>query len=79
MARSHPSLPRLAALGALGASAGLFLLFVVFVWWTSQNGGGMDTTTRWVTWISVGGVIVALIAVHLVFARMLMEQGTDRG
>ena len=70
MPRQRPSLPKLAALGALGASAGLALLFLIFVFYT-MGAGGMDGVTTAVAWISVGGLIVALIAAHLMFARKL--------
>lgn len=72
MPRSRPSFPRLAALGALGASAGLALLYLVFVWYTFGD-GGMDGTTMAVAWISVGGLIAALIAVHILFAVKLFD------
>ena len=76
MPRSRPSFPRLAALGALGASAGLALLYLVFVWYTFGE-GGMDGTTMAVAWISVGGLIAALIAVHIMFALKLFAVHED--
>ena len=72
MPRPRPSIPKLAALGALGASAGLALLLLLFMWYTLGD-GGMDGTTMAVAWISVGGLILGLIAAHLVFARKLMD------
>ena len=70
MPRTRPSFPKLAALGALGASAGLALIYLVFLWYTLGD-GGMDGTTQAVAWISVGGLIAALIAVHIMFAMKL--------
>ena len=72
MPKTRPSLPKLAALGALGASAGLGLLLLIFIFYTIGN-GGMDGVTTAVAWISVGGLVLALIAAHLVFARKLMD------
>jgi hypothetical protein len=76
--RSRPSFPKLAALGALGASAGLALLLLVFIWYTIGD-GGMDGVTTAVAWISVGGLILGLIAVHVVFAKKLMEVDRESG
>ena len=72
MPKERRSIPKLAALGALGASAGLGLLFLLFVFYT-LGAGGMDGVTTAVAWISVGGLIVGLIAAHLMFARKLMD------
>ena len=72
MPMTRPSPPKLAALGALGAAGGLTLLFLVFVWYTAGP-GGMDGVTTAVAWLSVGGLIAALVAAHLVFARKLQR------
>lgn len=72
MTTSRRSPARLAGLGALGAAAGIALIFATFVLLTIPGDGGMDWTTTWVTWISVGGVAAALIAVHIVFAKKLL-------
>lgn len=77
MPLSRPSPTRLAGLGALAASAGIALLFVLFVIFTIPSGGGMDWTLTWITWISVGGIAVALIAVHIMFAKKLLAIGRE--
>jgi hypothetical protein len=33
---------------------------------------GLDGTLRFITWLSVAGVILALIGVHVVFGRQLL-------
>jgi hypothetical protein len=65
---------RLAGLGAYGAAAGLALVFALFVWRTIPGPGtGMDWTHAAVSWISVGGVVAALIIVHVLVARVLVR------
>ena len=69
---------RLAGLGAFGAAAGIGLLFALFVWQTLPGPGtGMDRTHAMVSWISVGGVAVALIVVHVLVARVLVRAAGD--
>ncbi len=66
---------RLAALGALAVAGGVAALFAVFVFLTRPTGsGGMDMTNRAIAWISVGGVVLLIIVVHLVYARDLMRR-----
>ncbi len=62
----------LAALGAIGVSAGSLALFGL-VFWISMptTTGGIDAVHAMVTRVSVGVIIAALVAVHLVFARQL--------
>ncbi|HUF29359.1 MAG TPA: hypothetical protein VMM77_01760 [Gemmatimonadaceae bacterium] len=72
------NIQRQAGLGAFGAAAGIAVLFAVFVWWTMPGPGtGMDRTSAVVAWISVGGVAVALIAAHVLVARVLVKGGQD--
>lgn len=70
---------RLAGLGAYGACAGLIGLFGLVIYVTLP-GGGMDLTSSLVTWISIGGLIAALIVVHVVLGRQLLRlgQGSER-
>ena len=75
MPRSRPNPTQLAGLGTLAASGGIALLFVLFVVWTFPGNGGMDWTLTWITWITVGGVAAALVAVHIMFARKLWSKG----
>jgi hypothetical protein len=68
------TLPRLAGLGAFAAAAGILALFALFVWLTRPDAtGGMNWSTSWVTWIAVGGVVAALVAVHVVYGRILLD------
>jgi hypothetical protein len=68
------SFPRLAGLGALAASLGLLALFALFVLWTRPGvDSGLNWSSVWVLWISVGGIIAALVAVHVVYGRQLLE------
>lgn len=65
---------KLLALGALGACFGLAAVFALLVWLTLPRGtGGIDATNATVAWISVAGVIVALIVVHLLIAKRLWD------
>jgi hypothetical protein len=65
---------RVAGLGAYGAAAGLALVFAIFVWSTRPGPGtGMDWAHAMVSWISVGGIVVALIVVHVLVGRVLVR------
>jgi hypothetical protein len=69
-----PRIARLAGLGAIGASAGLLALLALLVFGTRPTEySGMDGTTRWMTWIAVAGVILALVAVHVMLGRRLLN------
>jgi hypothetical protein len=73
-----PKIAKLAGLGAFGASAGLLGLYLLLVFLTRpQPSGGIDTTNAIVTWIALGGLFAALIAVHVVIGRRLLQLGTD--
>jgi hypothetical protein len=72
---------RLAALGAFGACAGLLALYLLLVFVTRPaRTGGIDSVNAAVAWISLGGLFVALIAVHVVIGRQLfrLAQGAER-
>lgn len=75
-----PRYARLAGLGALGASAGLLALFAFLVFITRPVArGGIDTANAVVTWISLGGLFLALILVHVLIGRklLLLAKGSD--
>ncbi len=73
------TIPRLLGLGALGAGAGIAALFLLVVFITRPDASsGMDATSRMVTWVSVGGVIVALVAVHVVLGLQLLRERDER-
>ena len=70
---------KLLALGAVGASFGLLAVFGLLVFLTiPRSTGGIDGTSAMVIWISVAGVIVALVAVHLLIAHRLWHGRPDR-
>lgn len=68
-----PRLARLAGLGAFGAAAGIAALFALFVFVTRPAPtAGMDGTLRVLSWLSVAGVLLALIGVHYMVGRKLL-------
>ena len=75
-----PRLARLAGFGAFGAIA-LFVALFALIAYASLPGdtGGIDSIQAAVTWISVGLVILALAALHVVLGRQLIELGNEKG
>lgn len=72
---------RLAGLGAFGAIGGMGAGFGGFILLTAPTrGAGLDMTNTLVSWISVGGVVLALIVAHVVLAKQLLRlgQGLDK-
>jgi len=68
-----PRIARLAGLGAFAVSAVLVLLIVLFIAWTwPHNSSGLDGTERFLSWLGVAGVLLALMAVHIVIGRRLL-------
>jgi hypothetical protein len=68
-----PKIARLAGLGAFGACAAFVGLYALIVWGTRPGASaGLDATERFLTWFTVGGVILALLGVHLVIGRQLL-------
>ena len=68
-----PRIAQLAALGAYGACAFFTAIFAVVAYLSRQTAtGGMMTALSVVTWISLGVVLLALIAVHAIVAKQLM-------
>ena len=75
-----PKIAKLAGLGAFGACAGLLALFLGLVFLTRPLArGGIDATNATVAWIALGGLILALIAVHVAIGKqlMLLAKGKD--
>ena len=69
-----PKLAKLAGLGAFGACAGLLGLFLLLVFLTLPRAtGGIDGTNAAVAWISLAGVFLGLIIVHVVIGRQLLR------
>ena len=74
-----PRLAKLAGLGAFGAIAVFVALFALIAYVSLPGDtGGIDSTLAAVTWISVGVVILAMAALHIVIGRQLLELGEDR-
>jgi hypothetical protein len=68
-----PKIARLAGLGAFAVSALLLALIVLFIVWTwPHNSSGLDDTERFLSWLGVAGVLLALMGVHIVIGRRLM-------
>jgi hypothetical protein len=69
-----PNIARLAGFGAFAACAGLALLYLALVYVTRPTTrGGIDVINAVVTWISLGGVFLALIGAHVVIGRRLLD------
>lgn len=69
---------RLAALGALGVSFGAFALFGFVSYFSRATAlGGIDATQAWLTWISLAVPFAAIIAAHVVYARILFRYARD--
>lgn len=69
---------KLAALGALGACGGLLALYALLVVIMLPNSRtASDMGNAAVALISVGGVIAALILVHLLAARVLFRMARE--
>jgi len=69
-----PRIAKLAGLGAFGAIAFFVALFAYIFWISAPGGhGGIDRIQAIVTWISLSLVLLALIAVHIVIGRQLLE------
>ena len=69
-----PKIARLAGLGALGACAAFVALFAYIAYLSRHTPtGGMMPALSAVAWISVGVVVLALIAVHVVIGRQLLD------
>ena len=66
---------RLAALGALGVSVGVLGLYLLLVFIARVTPtGGTDAEHAVLTALSLAPAALAIIAVHLVFARILMRE-----
>ena len=64
---------RMAGLGAFAVGLGLLVAFALFCWWIAPRGVGIDSIESNVARIAVGAIFIALIAVHLVFGRVLLK------
>ena len=72
--RMPPKFAKLAGLGAFAACAGIAALFLLFVYGTRPTeSAGMDGTMRFLSWLSVAGVLLALLGVHVLLGRRLLS------
>lgn len=68
-----PRIARLAGLGAFAVSVVLVAILVLFIIWTRPAASsGLDDTERFLAWFGVAGVLLALVAVHVVIGRRLL-------
>ncbi|MFL5617132.1 MAG: hypothetical protein ACJ79A_01915 [Gemmatimonadaceae bacterium] len=71
--RMPPKIAKLAGLGAFAACAGIAALFLLFLYGTRPTASsGMDGTLRFISWLSVAGVLLALLGVHVLIGRRLL-------
>lgn len=69
---------RLAALGALAVSGGAFGLYALLAYGSRHsNGSGIDQTQALIAWIALAVPFAAIIAAHVVFARILFRYARD--
>jgi hypothetical protein len=69
---------RLAAAGAVAVAAGATGLYLLIGWAAMHTPtGGIDQTQWMLTLISVAVPIAALVAAHLVYARILSRYAND--
>ncbi len=74
MKMSEAQFNRLAGLGAFAMGAGLIAAYALFFWFISPRGVGIDRIEATVAQIAVGMIFLALIAVHFVFGRILLNE-----
>lgn len=75
-----PKIARLAGLGALAACGAFAALFLYVAYISRQTAtGGMMPALSAVSWISLGLVVLALIAVHIAIGRQLLHIGRGGG
>lgn len=67
-----PRIARLAGLGAFSACVGLAAVYALFLFITRPTASsGLDGTQRFLAWLSVAGVFLALLLVHVMIGRQL--------
>jgi hypothetical protein len=74
-----PKIARLVGLGAFGACAAFVALFAYVAYLSRHTStGGMMPALSAVTWISLGVVVLALVAAHVVLGKQLLELAEGR-
>ena len=71
---------RLAALGAVGVSFGVLAIYALIAFGSAPTPtGGIDRTNALLSWIGAAIPAAAIIAAHLVYAKVLLaESRLDR-
>lgn len=68
-----PKIARLAGLGAFAACGGIAAVYALFLFVTRPGPtSGLDGTQRFIAWLSVAGVLLALLGVHMLLGRQLL-------
>jgi hypothetical protein len=66
---------RLAALGAVGVSLGVLGLYALIAFGAAPTpAGGIDRTNAVLAWISAAVPAAAIVAAHLAYARVLLNE-----
>lgn len=66
---------KLAAMGAVGVALGVFALYALIAWGSAPPAnGGIDSTHATLAWISAAIPAAAIIAVHLAYAKILLDE-----
>jgi hypothetical protein len=64
---------RMLGLGALAATGAFLALFALIVYASRPTPwSGLDSTNRLLAWVSLGGVFLAIIGVHVLLGRRLL-------
>ncbi|HVA56333.1 MAG TPA: hypothetical protein VNF92_00430 [Gemmatimonadaceae bacterium] len=72
------TIARLLGLGAYAVCGAIIALYVVVAYISRRTPtGGMDPALTHVTWISLGGVTLAVLATHHVIGKQLLEIARD--
>ena len=73
-----PKIAKLVGLGAFAACGGIAALYALFVYGTRPaTSAGMDSTSRFIAWFTVAGVLLALLGVHVLLGRRLLALARD--
>ena len=70
---------KLAAVGAVAVSLGVLAVYAALVFLIRPSRtGGIDQTSTVVVWISLAIPVLLIVAVHLVFAKVLFDAANQR-
>jgi hypothetical protein len=71
---------KVAALGAIGVSVGVLALYALIAFGSRHTAdGGIDTTQAVLAWISAAVPAAAIIAAHLAYAKVLLDESKRSG